>query len=71
MNPRIVQMRSNDAILWLFFNYLKNYCAINHCNELIIYSNDDKPLLSAQILDKEIVTEIQKLAPTNKKKEGK
>ena len=71
MDARLVKMRHDDAISYLFFSYLTNYCAINKTDNVVVLDPSGKPMFSAKMLDSELIQSIKELRPDNKWKEGK
>ena len=71
MEARLVKMRHDDAISYLFFSYLTNYCIINHTDNVVVLEPSGKPMFSAKMLDQDILKQVIGLKSANKGKEGK
>lgn len=71
MEARLVKMRHDDAISYLFFSYLANYCAINHTDNVVVLDPSGNPMFSAKLLDRQLLQDCKGLASAKKGKEGK
>lgn len=69
MEVKLVKMRHDDAISYLFFSWLTNYCAINKTDNVVVLDQSGKPMFSAKMLDREVIQSAKCLRPDNKWKE--
>lgn len=69
MEVKLVKMRHDDAISYLFFSWLTNYCAINKTDNVVVLDSSGKPMFSAKMLDREVMQSMKSLRPDNKWKE--